>query len=98
MVKCLAIDFGHKNITVNCIAPGGIKSDMFTEAAKDYFPGGDRMTMEELDARASALSPLGRPGTPDDIAGLVSLIASAESQWLTGQTFHCSGGAHMATA
>lgn len=98
MVKCLAFDFGSKNITVNCIAPGGIKSDMYAEAAKDYIPGGDKMTAEEVDERISAMSPLGRPGMPDDIAGLVSLIASPESQWLTGQTFHCSGGAHMATA
>jgi tetrahydroxynaphthalene reductase len=98
MVKCLAVDFGPNNITVNCIAPGGIESDMFLETAKDYVPGGERLTMEELDARVSTMSPLGRPGVPDDVAGLVSLIASPEAQWMTGQTFHCSGGAHMGTA
>ncbi|KAF3004575.1 hypothetical protein E8E14_005115 [Neopestalotiopsis sp. 37M] len=98
MVKCLAHDFGPRKITVNCIAPGGIKSDMYTEAAKDYIPGGDRLTVEEIDEKVGAMSPLGRPGLPEDIAGVVALLASPESQWLTGQTFHVSGGAHMATS
>lgn len=98
MVKCLALDFGPRKITVNCIAPGGIKSDMYTEAAKDYFPGGEHMTAEEIDEKVSGMSPMGRPGFPDDIAGVVALLASPESQWMTGQTFHVNGGAHMATS
>ncbi|OJD31013.1 tetrahydroxynaphthalene reductase [Diplodia corticola] len=98
MVKCLAFDFGARNITVNCIAPGGIKSDMYTEAAADYLPGGDKMTVEEIDERVGMMSPMKRPGFPDDIAGVVALLALPESQWLTGQTFHVGGGAHMATA
>ncbi|KAK4555031.1 hypothetical protein LTR86_007797 [Recurvomyces mirabilis] len=98
MVKCLAWDFGKRNITVNCIAPGGIKTDMYTEAAKDYFPGGDQMSEEEIDKTISGTAPLGRPGYPDDIAGLAALIASPEAKWMTGQTFHCSGGAYMGTA
>lgn len=98
MVKCLAVDFGPKDITVNCIASGGIKSDMHFESAKDYISGGDKLTMEGLDARVGTMSPLRRPGVPEDVAGLVSLIASPEAQWMTGQTFHCSGGAHMGTA
>ncbi|KAI4599102.1 hypothetical protein KJ359_002059 [Pestalotiopsis sp. 9143b] len=98
MVKCLAHDFGPRKITVNCIAPGGIKSDMYVAAAKDYYPGGDKLTAEEIDEKVSAMSPMGRPGLPEDIAGVVALLASPESQWLTGQTFHVSGGAHMATS
>ncbi|KAL1623118.1 hypothetical protein SLS54_004604 [Diplodia seriata] len=98
MVKCLAFDFGSRNITVNCIAPGGIKSDMYTEAAKDYIPGGDKLTVEEIDEKVGMMSPMKRPGFPDDIAGVVGLLAMPESQWLTGQTFHVGGGAHMATA
>ncbi|KAF3766205.1 NAD(P)-binding protein [Cryphonectria parasitica EP155] len=98
MIKCLAWDFGSKQITVNAIAPGGIKSDMYAQAAADYFPNGKDMTIDEIDAKVSAWSPLGRPGMPDDIAGVVALVASPESQWLTGQTFHVGGGAHMATS
>lgn len=98
MVKCLAFDFGRRQITVNCIAPGGVKTDMWTEVAKDYLPGGDRMTDEEVTARIASTSPMNRVAYPDDIAGVVSCVASSEAQWLTGQTFHCSGGVHMATA
>ena len=98
MVECLAVNFGPKNITVNRIAPGGIKSDMFCDKAKNYIPGADKLTSEEIDTRAGAMSPSKRPGVPDDFAGLVSLIASPEAQWMTGQTFYCSGGVHMATA
>ncbi|KAL1882844.1 hypothetical protein Daus18300_000482 [Diaporthe australafricana] len=53
MVKCLAHDFGSRKITVNCIAPGGVKSDMYTEAAKDYIPGGELLTAEEVDEKGS---------------------------------------------
>lgn len=95
MVKCPACDFGPRNITVNAIAPGGVKTDMYTEAAAKYIPGGESMTEEEIDEGLSKWSPLGRPGFPDDISGVVALLASPESQWLTGQTFQISGGAQM---
>lgn len=95
MVKSLAWDFGSRKITVNCIAPGGIKTDMYADAAAKYLPGGDKMTVEEIDAKISQWSPMGRPGFPEDIAGVVALLASPEAQWITGQTVHASGGAHM---
>lgn len=97
-MKCLAWDFGPRNITVNAVAPGGVKSDMYAVAAKEYIPGGDQMTIEEIDARISGSSPLGRVGLPEDVAGVVALLSSPEAQWLTGQTIHVSGGAHMATS
>ncbi|KAJ5306173.1 hypothetical protein PENANT_c024G03691 [Penicillium antarcticum] len=95
MVRCLAFDFGSRNITVNAIAPGGVKTDMYKEAAAKYFPGGEDMTEAEIDDSVSKWSPLGRPGIPEDISGVVALLASADSQWLTGQTFQVSGGAYM---
>lgn len=97
MTKCLAVDFGPRQITVNCIAAGGVKTDMYTENAANYIPGGDKMTPEQIDACLSKWSPLGRPGLAEDVSGVASLIASRDSQWLTGQTFHVSGGAHMAS-
>lgn len=95
MTKCLAMDFGPRNITVNCIAAGGVKTDMYTEMAAKYIPGGENMTSEQIDAALSKWSPLGRPGEVGDVAGVAALIASPESQWLTGQTFQVSGGAYM---
>lgn len=62
---------------------------MYEEAAKDYFPGGDKMTIEEIDERISGWSPLGRPIFLDDVAGVVALLSNPESQWLTGQNVPC---------
>ncbi|KAJ5795108.1 hypothetical protein N7457_001707 [Penicillium paradoxum] len=95
MTKCLAVDFGSRNITVNCIAAGGVKTDMYTEVAGKYIPGGEKMNAQQIDEALSKWSPLGRPGEVEDVAGVASLIASPESQWLTGQTWHVSGGACM---
>ncbi len=114
MVRCLAYDFGPKNITVNCIAPGGIKTDMYgrffirncflvitffflktAEAAAKYIPGADKMSEEQIDAAVGKWSPLGRTGCLDDTSGIIILLASPESQWITGQTLQVSGGAHM---
>ncbi|CAI7642213.1 unnamed protein product [Penicillium bialowiezense] len=96
MTKCLAVDFGSRNITVNCIAAGGVKTDMYAEMSAKYIPGGDKMSPQQIDEALSKWSPLGRPGEVEDVAGVASLIASPESQWLTGQTWQVSGGAYMA--
>ena len=53
------------------------------------------MTEEELDQAVGKWSPLGRTGYTDDTSGIVILLASPESQWITGQTLQVSGGAHM---
>lgn len=95
MTKCLAVDFGSRNITVNCIAAGGVKTDMYTEMSGKYIPGGDKMSPQQIDECLSKWSPLGRPGEVEDVAGVASLIASPDSQWLTGQTWQVSGGAYM---
>jgi tetrahydroxynaphthalene reductase len=113
MVRCLAYDFGVRNITVNCIAPGGIKTDMYgrfiiidclliiilflktADAAAKYIPGGDKMSEEQIDQIVGKWSPLGRTGYLDDTSGIIALLASPESQWITGQTLQVSGGAHM---
>lgn len=95
MIKCLAYVFGPRGITVNAIAPGGIKTDMYKEAAAKYLPRGENMSEAEIDEEMSQWSPLGRPGFPDDVSGVVALLASPEAQWLTGQILHVSGGAQM---
>ena len=94
MVRCLAYDFGQRGITVNCIAPGGVKTDMWTEAAAKYIEGGDTMSPEQIEKLVAGWSPLKRAGEVDDIANIVSVIASPEAQWITGQTIHAGGGAY----
>ena len=56
MTRSLAFDFGPRQITVNCIVPGG-----------------ENMRIEQIDALTSRNSPLGRPGCPEDAAGVVSM-------------------------
>lgn len=86
-----------RNITVNCIAPGAIKTDMYADTAADYIPGGSSLTLVEIDEKVRGMSPMKKLGYPDDVANVVAFLASPDAQWLTGQTIHVSGGAHMAT-
>lgn len=97
MVKCLAWDFGPKQVTVNAVAPGGTKSDMYAQNIFHYIPGGSEMGDAEIDAYVGQTSPLGRPGYATDIAGIVALLCSDEAAWITGQVIHSSGGAYMAS-
>ena len=81
--KSLAQEVASRNITVNCVAPGFIETAM-TDALSD-------------DQRANLLSriPLGRMGTPDEIANAVGFLASEEAAYITGQTLHINGGMAM---
>ncbi|KAJ5182753.1 hypothetical protein N7492_000369 [Penicillium capsulatum] len=97
MTKSLAKDFGPRGITVNCLAAAGVKTDMYeAESAKYFGEAGKNMTIEQIEDALSKWSPLGRVGLPSDVAGAAALIASADSQWITGQTLQVCGGAYMA--
>ena len=81
--KSLAREVGSRNITVNCVAPGFIDTDM-TRALKD----------EQRDALVKML-PLGRLGRPEDVAAAVLFLASPGADYMTGCTLHVNGGMHM---
>jgi tetrahydroxynaphthalene reductase len=53
-VRCMAIDCGDKKITVNCVAPGGIKTDMYHAVCKEYIPNGEKLTDDEVDEVSSS--------------------------------------------
>ena len=81
--KSLAREIGSRNITVNCVAPGFIDTDM-TRALND--------------AQREALVghiPLGRLGQVDDIAAAVAFLASPKASYITGVTLHVNGGMYM---
>jgi len=82
--KSLAQEVGSRNITVNCVAPGFIDTDM-TKALSDA----QRQALLER-------IPLGRLGTPDDIAAAVAFLASPAAGYITGATLHVNGGMYMA--
>jgi 3-oxoacyl-[acyl-carrier protein] reductase len=83
MTKSLARELGSRNITVNCVAPGFIDTDM-TRALSD-------------DQRKALLEniPLGRLGTPQDVAAAVAYLASPGGGYVTGAVLHVNGGMYM---
>jgi len=93
--RCMAIDCGDKKITVNCVAPGGIKTDMYHAVCKEYIPGGDKMNNEQIDEYAATWSPMNRVGQPLDVARVVAFLASADGEWVNGKVIGIDGAACM---
>jgi 3-oxoacyl-[acyl-carrier protein] reductase len=81
--KSLAREVGSRNITVNCVAPGFIDTDM------------TRALSEEQRKALLAQIPLGRLGAADDVAAAVSYLASDGAGYVTGSTLHVNGGMYM---
>ncbi|NYE26741.1 3-oxoacyl-ACP reductase FabG [Pigmentiphaga litoralis] len=82
MAKALAIEEGRYGITVNCIAPGFIETEM-VQALPTY---------ETIRDRAVAMQPIKRGGRPDDIADAVAFLASQRAGFITGEVLHVTGG------
>ncbi|KAK1773692.1 tetrahydroxynaphthalene reductase [Copromyces sp. CBS 386.78] len=94
-VRCMAIDFGDKKITVNAVAPGGIKTDMYHAVCREYIPNGEKLDNEGVDEFAAGWSPLHRVGLPIDIARVVCFLASQDGEWINGKVLGVDGGACM---
>lgn len=86
LTKAMALDHAHENIRVNCICPAIIETEL-TQVLFGESEAGQRAR----DARIATL-PLGRLGTPQDIAGLAVFLASDESAWMTGTAIPVDGG------
>ncbi|KAE9961991.1 hypothetical protein BLS_001013 [Venturia inaequalis] len=92
-IKAFATDFGKRGITVNGVAPGGIKSDMFTQNAWHYIPGGTPdFPAAEIEKMMADHCPLGRCALPEDVARVVAFLASEDAGWVNGQVITISGG------
>lgn len=84
--RAFAVDCGAKGVTVNCIAPGGVKTDMFDENSWHYAPGGYKgMPQEKIDEGLANMNPLKRIGYPADIGRAVSALCQEESEWINGE-------------
>ncbi len=94
LTQMLAIEAAPHQITVNCIAPGSVDTDMmdgtFQHMATRY--QSEPAAMKQAVVRTILL---GRQGRPDDIANAVSFFASEEASWITGQTLNVTGGTPM---
>jgi 3-oxoacyl-[acyl-carrier protein] reductase len=82
MTKTLARELGSRNIRVNAVAPGFIKTDM-TKSLEDK--------MDEI----TGSFVFKHPGEPEDIAAAVAFLACEESRYITGQTIHVNGGSYI---
>lgn len=81
--KSLAKEIGSRNITVNCVAPGFIDTDM----TRSLSPDQQQSLIQHI--------PLGRFGRPEDVAAAVVFLASPAADYITGATLHVNGGMYM---
>lgn len=82
--KSLAAEVGSRNITVNCVAPGFIETDMTAELHED------------IKTKMLERVPLGRLGNVNEIAATVAFLASPSAAYITGETIHVNGGMYLA--
>ena len=82
--RALARELGSRDITVNCVAPGFIDTDMTSELSDEQ----RQLMLGQI--------PLGRLGTPAEVAALVAFLSSEAAAYITGETIHINGGMYMA--
>ena len=83
MSKSLAIEYAKKNITVNCVSPGYIVSDMTMNIA------------EKVKVFLTSRIPMGKLGTGEDVSNCVAFLSSDQASYVTGETIHVNGGMYM---
>ena len=83
MSKSLAAEYAKKNITVNCVSPGFIVSDMTMNIA------------EKVKLYLTSRIPMGKLGTGEDVSNCVAFLSSDQASYVTGETIHVNGGMYM---
>jgi len=83
MSKSLAIEYAKKNITINCVSPGFIISDMTMNIA------------EKVKLYLTSRIPMGKLGTGEDVSNCAAFLSSDQASYVTGETIHVNGGMYM---
>ena len=83
MSKSFAIEYAKKNITINCVSPGFIVSDMTMNIA------------EKVKLYLTSRIPMGKLGTGEDVSNCVAFLSSEQASYITGETIHVNGGMYM---
>ena len=84
MTKSLAIEYAKKNITLNCVSPGFIQSNMTDKI------------LESIKAVLTSKIPMSKLGSGEDVANTVAFLSSDAASYITGETIHVNGGMYMA--
>ena len=84
MSKSLAIEYAKKNITINCVSPGFIQSNMTDKI------------VESIKAVLTSKIPMTKLGTGEDVSNTVAFLSSDAASYITGETIHVNGGMYMA--
>ena len=84
MSKSLAIEYAKKNITINCVSPGFIRSKMTDNI------------VESIKAVLTSRIPMSKLGTGEDVSNTVAFLSSDAASYITGETIHVNGGMYMA--
>ena len=87
LAKTLAIELGPFGITANCVAPGFIATAMTEQTAARM-----GVPFEEFTAAVAAQTPVRRVGEPDDVAGVIAFLCSADASYVSGQVIYVRGG------
>jgi len=82
--KSLALEYAKKNININCVSPGFIKTEMTDKIPEEY----KKMLINKI--------PAGDLGTGDDVSNCVAFLASDKAKYINGETIHVNGGMYMA--
>jgi 2,3-dihydroxy-2,3-dihydro-p-cumate dehydrogenase len=92
MVTGLAVEYAKDGVTANTVAPCYIRTP---ELSALFETGGAPPRLLEVVEQATAIVPVGRPGTPGEVAAAVAFLASEDSRFITGQTIYVNGGSSM---
>ena len=88
MTRSIAVDYMKKNVRCNCICPARVHTPLVDGYLAANYPGREREVFDQL----SAYQPLGRMGTPEEVAQLALYLCSDEAVFITGQAFPIDGG------
>ena len=92
LTPCAALELAAKGVRVNAVNPGVVISNLHRRSGMDEAGYGAFLE------RSRSTHPLGRPGTPEEIADLIFFLASDAAAWITGETISIDGGRHLTCA
>jgi NAD(P)-dependent dehydrogenase (short-subunit alcohol dehydrogenase family) len=92
LTRCAALELAASGVRVNAVNPGVTVTNLHRRS------GMDEEKYAAFLERSKTTHPLGRPGHPEDIAGLILFLASDRAGWMTGETIPVDGGRHLTCA